>query len=231
MHFQSPNCEKSFQRWAQMDATSFRMMAQNSGKNKNINPTRNRVDKAYKKEPRYKQINWTDCELERRSGPIYAMFSGLACMYCICVYVDIHIMMHNAFQYLLLVLLLCHTSDPYRVPDATALWGRRYEAKPLKFDNNESLLLMIILVLLRLLRFLRLKNKLEKILNSSWTMVLEGLRPPKPPPLASAFGIVRRSSASPFGRFLNHHQFVEPLKIKERKNKREREKERKKEQK
>ena len=37
---------------------------------------------------------------------------------------------------------------------------------------------------------------------------------PAPPtlPLASASGLVRPWSASPFGRFLNHHQFVEPLK-------------------
>ena len=33
-------------------------------------------------------------------------------------------------------------------------------------------------------------------------------------PVYSASGLVRRSSASPFGRFLNHHQFVEPLKTK-----------------
>ena len=34
-----------------------------------------------------------------------------------------------------------------------------------------------------------------------------GSRPPRTPP-------VRRSSASPSGRFLNHHQLVEPLKTK-----------------
>ena len=45
-------------------------------------------------------------------------------------------------------------------------------------------------------------------------MVSGGSASPNPPPLASASGLVRRSSASPSGRFLNHHQFVEPLKTK-----------------
>ena len=42
--------------------------------------------------------------------------------------------------------------------------------------------------------------------------MLAGSAPPKPPRLASASGLMRRSSASPFGRFLNHHQFLEPRK-------------------
>ena len=45
-------------------------------------------------------------------------------------------------------------------------------------------------------------------------MVAGGLLPPRTSSVYSAFGLVRRSSASPFGRFLNHHQLVEPLKTK-----------------